>query len=270
MTVQTLMALYPQLFASATPAPVPVPAAPVSPIATAPPGTPMPPRYDANGELPAINPEQDVPPQYQTLPPTTGPVMTPEPATVNAPTPAQDGPSGPVQASNAPAKRKGLLGFLGDVGGAVGSLIAPEPGSFMDSAYKNTIYNAKGGMQDYQRQQVTNNIATQEAMTKLHNLQTSGEFKIAGNNIFHIKPDGSYELIQPTDKPSDTESLINLWSTTTDPAKKKLIEQAIRGYQWSPWVLGELRKTKVDAATAGARARGAAAGSIPPGFHLVE
>jgi hypothetical protein len=247
MTPETLMAMYPHLFAvQSQTAPPPPPAVPAQGAELPPVDISQAPVYPNTG--PPV-PEAQMPPEYQTLPTYTGPDQTPEPNAVTAPSPADPGPATPVTASNAPAKRKGLGGFISDLGGAIGGLIAPEPGSFMDSAYQNTIYGAKRGMRDYARTEATANLAAEEAALKLKNLRTSGEFKIVGNNIFHLKPDGSTEFIAAPVN-SDTRYLLHEWDTTTDPRRKQVIEQALKGYQYGDRYLDakgkwDVKKAKV-------------------------
>lgn len=148
----------------------------------------------------------------------------------------------------------GLLGVLG-------SIFAPEAGSFMWGALNNPngIYGARGAQTAYQQKQAADTLANQTAQAKLKQLLTKGEYQVVGNNVFHINPDGSTEMIGAPPQPSEQERLIERWKVTPPGPERDLIERAIRGYQYTAPVIAAQGQARTNTAVAGAAARGAEA-----------
>lgn len=253
-----LKARYPDLFKNGERLPAP------------PPGW-SPPKED--GELPPVASNASAPSNTGSTGGTTG-------APVGG---AQDGPVSEQPAPRAdaatPHKRGGVLG-------ALKSVFMPDAGSFMYAALNNPngLWGARGAQQEYQQAQATNALNTQMAQLKLDQLRTKGEYQIVGNNVFHIKPDGTTEMISAPAQPTETQRLIDQWRATPPGPEKDLIERAIRGYQYTPGVINaqanarqrvqaagiaqrgaEARKTK---ATPGASSGGSGGAKLPTGFIL--
>lgn len=174
----------------------------------------------------------------------------------------------------AKGKRKG--GVLG----ALESIFAPEPGSFMHSAYNNTVWNAKAGQQKWKDAQVKDALERQRQERELE----MGKIQLTPRgDVIRIKPDGSGvdELYRPTPQPGEMERLIEQWRATTNPDERQLLAQAIRGYQYGRQYIGDktdgqirVENVKTDGRIAVEKAKppkggaGGAGGSpvIPDGF----
>ena len=172
----------------------------------------------------------------------------------------------------AKGKRKG--GVLG----VLESIFAPEPGSFMHSAYNNTIWNAKAGQQKWKDEQVKEALARQLQEREL----TQGKTQLTPRgDVIRIKPDGSVEeMYRPEAPPTEVMRLVEQWRASTDPAEKQLLAQAIRGYQYSPQYMQNKTENQIEVEDAKTRGRikvnaakpatgggkGGSSGVIPQGF----
>lgn len=199
---------------------------------------------------------------------------TPEPPKDTMPVLADGGPSLPVAAgSNTVARKRG--GILG----ALESVFMPDPGSRWAAALRGGLFDAKANQEAYHRGIAADDLKMMEAQAKLKNLLTKGEYQVVGNNVFHVRPDGSTEMIAPPQTPGEKERLIEHWRTmdANDPSKS-LIERMLLGAN-APDVIaekgGEAQKTariRADATTGSARIRAtnkpASAAKPPAGFIL--
>ena len=208
--------------------------------------------------------------------------QAPEPQRVSAPAMPDAGPSVAVPASQAPAaqKRGGLLG-------ALASVFAPEAGSFWHSALQNGLWDARGGQDRYRAAQAaaaqTARKADADVRTaeqKLRAAEQGEVYNMGGTGgIVQVSPDGQVrQLYTPPPQASENERLIELWRKETDPTVKELIARTIRGYQYTPEVIG--RQTESRNSTAEARAAatarhrapakggGASKAKLPTGFIL--
>jgi len=153
--------------------------------------------------------------------------LAPEPMQQAAPVLADAGPSVSVPAASpAVAKKRG--GILG----ALSNIFMPDPGSLWAGALRDGLTNARESQQLYQEQQAQKAVDLATANVKLKRMIQQGEFQIVGNNVFHTKPDGTYEMIEPPQTASEYERLINQWKSLPDgdPAKS-LIERLLLGSQ---------------------------------------
>lgn len=163
----------------------------------------------------------------------------------------------------------------GGLMGALEGIFAPEPGSFMHSAYNNTIYNAKAGQQQFRQEQMKRAIEQQ----MLERQMKYGETKITPRgDAIRIKPDGDVEeLYRPSPQPQEMERLYGMWANATDPLEKAMLAQMLRGYNFSPFYMRNKadEEIRVKEAVPGYNplARRPAAGSsstpqpsLPPGF----
>jgi hypothetical protein len=202
--------------------------------------------------------------------------LAPEPIQQTAPVLADAGPSVPVPAASPSVSRK-----RGGILGALESVFMPDPGSRWAGALRDGLVNAKESQQNYLEGQTSKQIALETANAKLKQMMRSGEFQVVGNNVFHTRPDGSYEMISPPQNASEHERLIDQWRALPDgdPAKD-LIHQLLLGSN-SPEVLQNKEDTariRAGATTKSAQIRAsasaaAAAGKTktpPTGFILDE
>lgn len=143
------------------------------------------------------------------------------------PIPGDPGISKPV-APTAEVTTKKKRGLLGSIGSALGSVFMPEPDSLWAAALRGGIYDAKANQAAYKRGVAAEELDLQEANIKLRRLMQGGEYKVAGNNLVHYKPDGTAEIIQPPATLGEKERLIDQWRRLdeSDPAKQ-LIERIL-------------------------------------------
>lgn len=211
------------------------------------------------------------------VPPTepVDPVMTaiqqsrPQQPVAAVPTPSM--PTG-VPTAAAPKKSHGLLGILK-------SIFAPSSDSWLYAALNNPrgMWGASGAREQFARQRALDDIGLQTAQQKLETLRTKGEYQIVGNNVFHIKPDGTTEMISAPQK-GETERLIEMWRTMPAGPARDLVEQAIKGFQYSDTYTNRKTRSAVEVARVrGSEARktksitnGATKGDVPAGWAVVK
>lgn len=176
-----------------------------------------------------------------------------------------EGNSGPSVAQSPTSesvtrKKRGLLGSIGHV---LGSVFMPEPDSLYAAALRGGIWDAKANRDAYRYDENARELQNRAAEFKLQQLTTSGEFKVMGNNLVHIKPDGSTEIISPPATPGEKERLIGLWQTAPEgsPLKEMLARTILAGN--SDAVLQSRERvagTRAGATTEAARIRAANSG----------
>lgn len=198
------------------------------------------PQLFANGEqLPPV-PENWTPPQMPSPQPVEQPVSATPPA------------------AEPPRRRGGILGVLEDI-------FAPRPGSFMWGANNGGIWNARQLQEQYraeQAQQQTERAATQQEAERR---AREGEFRVVGNNVFHIRPDGTYEMITSPVQPGEEERLLELWRRTPEGPERSLLERMMPNYQYTPQVIGAQSAARTQTGVTVAQAREAArAANRPP------
>lgn len=162
------------------------------------------------------------------------------PATVNdgyAPAPAPT-PAGPPAA---PAERP-HMGVLG----AIGHVLAPEAGSFWQSALANGLPNARAGQVAYQAglQKTADDHAKEQEATALAIANRKKAEAAVWKEGFVTTPTGSVlgpgpggtptPIYEPPIKPTETERLIEVWNKLPKGPYKDLVERAIKGAQYSP------------------------------------
>lgn len=183
------------------------------------------------------------PPQGWTAPDAAQPLPAAQAPTTPAPDAVEQSPASQMAAAQQPQaparKTHGLLG-------ALKSVFLPEAGTFMYSALNNPngLWGASGAREAYATNQHAAQLAQQKAELDIERARTKGEYQIVGNNVFHIKPDGTTEMISAPAQPGETERLIEKWRSTPAGPERDLIERAIRGYQYTPPVIN----AKADAA----------------------
>lgn len=201
--------------------------------------------------------------------------LAPERPAMPAPLP------GPAPSTNVAAASPAASHKRGGILGALESVFMPDPGSRWAGALRDGMFNAKESQMNYLESQATKQLDLATANEKLKRLRTQGEFQIVGNNVFHIKPDGSHELITPPTTPTEHERLIDRWRTLdeSDPAKK-LIYQMLLGANNPDTVAArsaeneKIARIRAGATTGSATIRANAANRalppLPPGFSVVK
>lgn len=169
--------------------------------------------------------------------------MSPEPMAQTVPDPGNPGPSIAMPAASpvASKKRGGLLG-------ALESVFMPDPDSRWAAALRGGIWDAKANQQTYKNEQYNNALKTMETEAKLKNLLTKGEYQVVGNNVFHIKPDGSTEMIAPPATKSDKIQLFEKWQSMgdNDPAKE-LLERMLAGANADEVLANKIKQARIRA-----------------------
>lgn len=148
--------------------------------------------------------------------------LAPEPPMTPVPINSNPGPSAPAIAS-APQvahKRGGILG-------ALESIFMPSPDSLWGNALKYGLTNAREGQQLYREGQTQKALDLATAQQKLMKLIQGGEYQIVGNNVLHIKPDGSAEFMGPPPTPSDKERMFQEWQQMPEGPQKKMLERIL-------------------------------------------
>lgn len=215
------------------------------------------------------------------VPPTepVDPVMTaiqqsrPQQPVAAAPTPSMP-PVAPTAAATAPKKSHGLLGILK-------SIFAPSSDSWLYAALNNPrgMWGASGAREQFARQRMMDDIGLQTAQQKLETLRTKGEYQIVGNNVFHIKPDGTTEMISAP-QAGETERLIDRWHSLPPGPERDIVEQAIKGFQYSAPYMSRKTSGAVEVARVrGSEARktksitsggSATKGEVPAGWAVIK
>lgn len=151
--------------------------------------------------------------------------LAPEPVKDTAPVVNDPGPSTPIPAA-APAAAKKRGGLLG----ALESVFMPDADSRYAAALRGGIWDAKANQQLYKEGQAKQAVDLETANVKLKNLMTKGEFTVVGNNVFHVAPDGTHEMITAPATKTEHMLLLDQWRgmDDSDPAKK-LIERMLTG-----------------------------------------
>lgn len=185
------------------------------------------------------------------------PAVAQPPATVPAPVPAK--------------KRGGIMG-------ALGSVFAPEAGSFWHSALANGLWDAKGGQQRYKEGSYDyGNAATgakinDAKLREVLDAEKNGEVVTSPTGqVLRTKRDGSVDVLwTPPEKLSNQEKLIDRWKSETDPTLKEIIARAIPGFQYSPEFMSqsEASKIRIKGATPGKAPSAAKASKVPAGYVL--
>lgn len=197
------------------------------------------------------------------------PEPPPQPVPTAAPSPSVNVPS----ASPVVAKKRG--GILG----ALESVFMPDPASQWAGALRDGLTNAKESQQNYLAQQQAKALDLATANVKLQRMIKQGEFQVVGNNVFHTKPDGTYEMITPPQTPTEHESLIAQWKSLPDgdPAKR-LIERLLLGANSDETLANaqNIARTRGAATIGAARIRGPSAAQVnllpplPPGAKVIH
>lgn len=210
--------------------------------------------------------------------------LAPEPPRMPAPIPESLAPSANVAAASPMAshKRGGILG-------ALESVFMPDPGTRWAGALRDGLFNAKESQQNYLTGQASKLLQLQEANAKLKRLQQQGEFTVVGNNVFHVKPDGTHELISGPTSADDKLKLVDLWKQRRDANPQDptlpLLEGLIFGGDYGRTPEGSAAtntsreaaaRARANATLGAARIRGPAGTSInvlpalPPGAKVIH
>jgi hypothetical protein len=210
--------------------------------------------------------------------------LAPEPPAMPVPAQASLAPSANVPAASPVAahKRGGILG-------ALESVFMPDPGSRWAGALRSGLFNAKESQQNYIEDQAAKMLQLQTANQKLKQLQQHGEYQVVGNNIFHVKPDGTTEMISGPTATEDKTKLIDIWNARrqADPNDPTLplLEGIIFGGDYAHTPEGSAAtnasreaaaRARANATLGAARIRGPAATSInvlpalPPGAKVIH
>jgi soluble lytic murein transglycosylase-like protein len=132
--------------------------------------------------------------------------LAPEPMMSPVPVQGSAAPSvnAPAASPVASKKRGGILG-------ALESVFMPDPSSRWAGALRDGLFNAKESQQNYIEGQAGKMLNLELANQKLKQLQQHGEYQVVGNNVFHVKPDGTTEMISGPSSTDDKTKLIDLW-----------------------------------------------------------
>lgn len=179
------------------------------------------------------------------------------------------------QVSAAPQKRHGVLG-------ALGSVFAPDPGSFWHSALANGLWDAKGGQQRYKAgsydygHDATAAKIDDAKLRSLLDTEKNGDIVTSPTGqVLRTKSDGSVEVLWTPPAPkSREEKLIDMWHREQDPTVKEWIARAIPGYQYSPEYMNYKTQNAITVKkTVPGKAPSAGKTGIPalpPGFRVVQ
>lgn len=131
---------------------------------------------------------------------------------------APETPTTPVPVANSaspsialPAASPAVAKKRGGILSALESVFMPDPSSRWAGALRDGFFNARESQQNYIEDQAAKMLNLQMANQKLKQLQQHGEYQVVGNNVFHIKPDGSTEMITGPSAVDDKTKLIDLW-----------------------------------------------------------
>jgi len=128
--------------------------------------------------------------------------------------------------------------------GTIGSVLAPEAGSFWSSALQNGLVNARPGMEVYQAEKAKAAQEAQAAATKA----ARGEYITTPQGaVLQIPTEGGApkQVYTPPVKPTETESLIEKWLAAPEGSPiRALYERAIKGYQYTEPVIERQTKAK--------------------------
>ena len=195
--------------------------------------------------------------------------LPPERPTEAAPVTVDAGPSVSVPATDPRAAKR-----HGGILGAMESIFMPSPDTLWGQALtgQGGLFHARANLEAHQRGKAKEQIDIDTANAKLKNLLTKGEYQVVGNNVFHIKPDGSHEMISPPTTSTENERLIDQWKTMddSDPAKE-LIYRILLGAN-NPEVLAAKQRQAMDVARvrAGATTESARIRSTQPSITIPE
>ncbi len=220
------------------------------------------------------------PPYYSQQPQSRFPVMdgvdplAAEAPKMPIPIPGSPAPSSTMAAASplATHKRGGILG-------ALESVFMPDPGSRWAGALRDGMFNAKESQQNYVEGEAKKALDLTTANYKLQQLKTKGEYQIVGNNVFHVKPDGSTEMISAPQSKGQLMSLYEKWHDAPPGPDKELLHRMLLDAN-SDEVLNNreaVATTRAGATTQSARIRAATAGrarasipALPPGFKVIK
>lgn len=205
------------------------------------------------------------------------PPLSPVPIQGSAGPSANVSPTSPVatQAQAAAPHRGGILG-------ALQSVFMPDPNSLWAGALRDGVFNARESQLNYQEDQAKKMLDLETTQAKLKQFLTKGEYQVVGNNVFHVKPDGSTEIISPPSTIDDKMKLIDRWRSmdANDPARN-LIEALITGGANTTQAQTMKAQTAKDVANIRSRGTVAAAGvraatnasqlpPLPPGAKVIH
>lgn len=230
-------------------------------------GTSTPPESQAATEamLASIRPQAAAPAAQAAFGPDVGGDPAPTPQVTPAPA-----------AQPAPAQPPGVLGTIGHI-------LAPEPGSFWQSALNNGLVNARAGQSQYlmNLQKSVDDRAKEQEATKLSvatrktaeaKLPTAGYITTPTGSV--LRPDAAGNLTtayEPPVKDGETERLITMWEKLAPGPLRDIVHQAIKGAQYTPEYIAADTARRVAAAKARPRAAARAGSSgLPAGFKLVN
>ena len=164
--------------------------------------------YYTGADTMGLLPDQRFPQYSDGLPPVDEGYypLAPEPQTMPVPVPGSPAPSMNTTAAGklATKKRGGILG-------ALESVFMPDPSSRWAGALRDGLFNAKESQQNYVEGQAGKMLDLKMANEKLQQLQQHGQYQVVGNNVFHVKPDGTTEMISGPSPTDDKMSLIEKW-----------------------------------------------------------
>lgn len=197
------------------------------------------------------------------------------PATV-VPDPVTEPTTGPAPQAAPGVAQPTTPGILG----TIGHILAPEPGSFWQSALTNGLVNARAGQvaylsnlqksaDDRAKEQEATKLAVAQRKTAEAKLPTAGDITTPTGSV--LRPDASGNLTtayEPPVKPSETERLIDMWHKLPPGPYRDLVERAIKGAQYTPEYINAITAQKIAAAKARPRAAAGSSG-LPAGFKLI-
>lgn len=209
--------------------------------------------------------------------------LAPERPAMPAPLP------GPAPSVNVAAASPAASHKRGGILGALESVFMPDPSSRWAGALRDGMFNAKESQQNYIESQAAKMLQLQEANAKLHQLMQNGEYRVVGNNVFHIPADGSKpEMLSGPSSADDKTKLIDVWNARrqanpNDPTLP-LLEGVIFGNNYGNTPEGTAAtntsreaaaRARANATLGAARIRGPSANAgqsfvAPPGWKVIH
>lgn len=201
-----------------------------------------------------------------------GPMVYTNQTTEPVPQDSSPAPSQPASPTmEAPRKKRGLLNSIGHI---LGDVFMPNPDSLYAGALRDGIWNARESRENYRYASNAKELEARTNAYKFQQLTQNGEYKVVGNNVFHIKPDGTYDVISaPTT--SDKERMFQQWQAMPEGPDKEMLSRVLLGAN-SDTAFGSretIARIRANATTRAAGIRAAnkpSTPAIPQGWGVVK
>lgn len=136
----------------------------------------------------------------------------------------------------------------------IGSILAPEAGSFWSEALQHGLSGAKEAQANYAHMQKMQPLEDQTKQLAFDSAKaeaaTAAEgYKQLGDTIVQKGPDGSFAPVYHA--PNAQERLLDLYNQTPDGPYKELLKRMLSGYQYSEDYLSDKKKYAIPRAAGG-------------------